>query len=355
MDGPEEIWGEEGPPPVSPTMQCIMSLCCLYFGVYLLHTIAHTANELRSQPMRFGFMINTLQFATETVQFAPMLCVLMLAVRMRALQINPYNGNPQYWAQMCFYLCTISICIQTLLVLLSYFLDAPTKKDDWGEVCYSVPHDMGEKKTSSRVLEALRLVSMFLMFCGVIAIMLSVYFIEHPDGPKATPAVSPTMQCVLFCSTCYFLVHIFLWITLTVRKHTHHLMELADFLWGPARDSVAFCPILCILFIGLRMRALQITNNRGAPQWWAQYCMHLASWSCLFQALARVDVLLDRIMQRPLPNAARVLCVVLQYIGLTVMYISGVAVCVAVFLITPETADGEGSTIPPPPVAAAFF
>merc|ERR1719502_1634275 len=104
-----------------------MMLCCLYFGVFLLSTMAHTIPVLsRNQDV-----VNTLDLSTEAVQFAPMLCVLMLAVRMRALQINPYNGNPQWWAQWCFYICTFMIYLQPLPVLVSSFLDAPTKKDDW--------------------------------------------------------------------------------------------------------------------------------------------------------------------------------------------------------------------------------
>ena len=37
-----------------------------------------------------------------------MLCVLFLGARMRALQMDPKHGNPQRWAQNCFYLCTYS-------------------------------------------------------------------------------------------------------------------------------------------------------------------------------------------------------------------------------------------------------
>ena len=32
--------------------------------------------------------------------------VMFLAARMRALQMDPISGNPQKWAQNCFYACT---------------------------------------------------------------------------------------------------------------------------------------------------------------------------------------------------------------------------------------------------------
>ncbi len=46
--------------------------------------------------------------------------------------------------------------------------------------------------------------------------------------------------------------------------------------------------MLSVLFIGLRMRALQITNQKGAPQGWAQQGMFLATYAVLVQVrLAR--------------------------------------------------------------------
>ena len=39
-----------------------------------------------------------------------MLCVLFLGARMRALQMDPKHGNPQRWAQNCFFLCTSFGC-----------------------------------------------------------------------------------------------------------------------------------------------------------------------------------------------------------------------------------------------------
>ena len=49
------------------------------------------------------------------------------------------------------------------------------------------------------------------------------------------------------------------------------------------RGTIAFCPMIAILFVGTRMRALQMTNNRGAPQGWAQDCMYLATGAIFIQ------------------------------------------------------------------------
>merc|ERR1719321_2267263 len=50
-----------------------------------------------------------------------------------------------------------------------------------------------------------------------------------------------------------------------------------------ARNIVMFCPMLAILFVACRMRALQLTANKGAPPGWAQDCMYVATFSSLGQ------------------------------------------------------------------------
>merc|ERR1719421_2269266 len=52
-----------------------------------------------------------------------------------------------------------------------------------------------------------------------------------------------------------------------------------------AKTTVQFAPMISVLFIATRMRALQISNNMGAPQGWAQDGMYLCSWALLVQFL----------------------------------------------------------------------
>merc|ERR1719171_463219 len=50
-----------------------------------------------------------------------------------------------------------------------------------------------------------------------------------------------------------------------------------------AQKTVFFAPMLSVLFIGLRLRALQITQQKGAPQGWAQQGMFLCTYSLMAQ------------------------------------------------------------------------
>merc|ERR1719359_55558 len=118
MEGPKEIWGEEGAPPVSPAVACTMNLATQFFLVYLGVAIVKTTVELSGPSDFLTKMGGLLTLAKFTVNFAPMLCILFIGARMRALQMDPKNGNPQKWAQNCFYMCTYSVMIQTLLVII---------------------------------------------------------------------------------------------------------------------------------------------------------------------------------------------------------------------------------------------
>ena len=54
-------------------------------------------------------------------------------------------------------------------------------------------------------------------------------------------------------------------------------------LMGYAKCCINLGPMLAILFVGTLMRALLITNDRGAPQGWAQDGMYMATWASLIQ------------------------------------------------------------------------
>lgn len=45
------------------------------------------------------------------------------------------------------------------------------------------------------------------------------------------------------------------------------------------------CPLLCVLFVACRMRALQITQQEGIPQQWAHNCMFTAVFACYVQPI----------------------------------------------------------------------
>merc|ERR1719207_392594 len=118
---------------------------------------------------------------------------------------------------------------------------------------------------------------MLSMYGGFSAVIYSVCVIKNPNGP--TPPVSPAMQCVMNLTIQFFLVYLLLWVFVTTKQFMgkSDFLDIAITTLDSGRATVQFCPMMSILFVGLRMRALQITDQKGAPQGWAQQGVFLST------------------------------------------------------------------------------
>merc|ERR1719421_2832155 len=258
MDPPKEIWGDDAPP-VSPAVSCVMNLSFQFFGVYLALAIVRTVVQLSGTSSTLTKLEGLLTLAKYTVNFAPMLCILFVGARMRALQIDPKHGNPQKWAQNCFYLCTYSVMVQTILVILMPFVTRCECKQgaSEGDVTFVM-----QNPTLGIVMTVVRYVLLVALYAGFTAVMVSVFVIEHPTDPSLTPPISPAMQCVMNLTCQYFTVYLALFICITIKQFSPRL-KIMDFLIGvfeAGQKTVMFAPMLSMLFIAARMRALQLTK-----------------------------------------------------------------------------------------------
>merc|ERR1719271_912058 len=112
---PKGVWPEGKKFPVAPAVQCTMILSCQYFIVYGGMQIARTWTQFTGIAANFTSKVeNAFLIATASMNFAPMLAVLFIAARMRALNMDPINGNPHKWAQNCFFMCTYALLAQTI-------------------------------------------------------------------------------------------------------------------------------------------------------------------------------------------------------------------------------------------------
>merc|ERR1719359_1769503 len=60
-------------------------------------------------------------------------------------------------------------------------------------------------------------------------------------------------------------------------------LKMAEDLLISMQGTCEFCPMLAIMFVGVRMRALELTNQRGAPPGFVQDGMYVATAAVLFQ------------------------------------------------------------------------
>merc|ERR1719253_1379095 len=363
------VW--QGPvPEVSPAVFCTCLLACAFFSIYCLLAVSHTYSQFVKGARGTSKFEEAMLCGADTLALAPMLCTLFLGARMRALQMDPIGGNPQGWAQSYFYACTYALFTQCLLAIcvplvLNDVLGVEAKvrrgTDENGEkLCEGdLQVDMGQG-VMSKVFTAARWLIMLSVYAGAVAVVCSVFTIEHPKGKQYTPQVSPTMQCVINLSFQYFFIYVLLWVFYTVKHFsgTKSLDWIRDAVES-AKSTVQFAPMLAVLFIATRMRALQITQNAGSPQGYVQDGMYLATWSVLVQFLMclvmpfftgekyNVESLAgsDKPVKQPeIKNAAGAWTVtIIRYLALVSLLGGVAAVITGVFLITPENANGSGS------------
>merc|ERR1719261_1549438 len=278
---PAGSWPGDKLPPVSPAVECTMILTSMYFIVYAGIQAGKTLQSFSG--IDSSKLTGALQGAICTMFFAPMMAVLFIGARMRALQMDPINGAPQRWAQNLFFACTYAVMLQCILaVCVPLVLGGKIKKGDKGEgdVEYTV-----NNKMLGTCLLVFRWFVMISIYLGITAVLWSVFDIKHPKGAQYTPPISVTMQCVINLTFQFFICFILIWVAVTVKELTGWEWHFITNTMENAKGTIAFCPMLAILFVGTRMRALQLTNQKGAPQGWAQDGMYMATWSILIQFL----------------------------------------------------------------------
>merc|ERR1719160_299248 len=110
--------------------------------------------------------------ACTTVTYAPMLSVLFLGVRMRAIQLSQGQTEkyklPQPWVQKAMYICTYAVLAQVILVLIM-----PIFSGEGGVKC----DEEGNLDTSSMkpsivvtVLNVIRYIVMFSLYISIICV-----------------------------------------------------------------------------------------------------------------------------------------------------------------------------------------
>jgi hypothetical protein len=334
-------------PPPAPAVKCTMILAVFFFAIQLVIAICRTYTEFTGA--EFSSIISVMNAAANTVEFAPMLAIVFLAARMRALQ---HDGQPQAWAQNCMFASTYAMCMTTLLaIVVPVVLTGKVKTDPkTQETTFEVPN-----QNLGYALVAVRFFCMFAFYGGVVGVIYSILVFEAPSGP--THPVSPTVQCVINLTSQFFFVYLVLIVCVTVSEVSGGKYPLETYKLYTAVESskgtLAFAPMLSILFVTTRMYALLITDKKGAPQAWVQDGMYMATWSllisflsCLVAGFAMDEVRVDEdgnVVNKFGNKWVAGAMTALRYFSMLLLYGGIVTVIVGLFVMTPETANGRGS------------
>jgi len=326
-----------------------MILAVVFFATQLVIALCNSYAEFTG--VEFPKVIGLMNAACTTVEFAPMLAILFLAARMRALQ---HDGQPQAWAQNCMYYATYSMMMTTALsiavplALGGSMKTNPTTK----ETTFEVPNPM-----LGYVLMALRYACMLGFYGGAVGVMYSIFTFEAPAGPEATLPVSPTVQCVVNLTCQFFFVYFMVQAMVTVSEVSGGAIPMEQWkIFGAinsAKATLAFAPMLSILFVTTRMYALLITDKKGAPQAWVQDAMFMSTWSLLisFVMCLVTGLLMDKVETDVDGNVVNkfsnqyvgIAVTAIRYFTMVLLYGGMTMVIVGLFKMTPENANGRGS------------
>merc|ERR1719420_2283448 len=164
--------------------------------------------------------------------------------------------------------------------------------------------------------------------------------------------VTVAMQCVVSLTIQFMIIYTAL-----------ALCRMAADSWGMKYDNVpiqkilqtatltvAFAPMLAIMFLAYRMRVNQLTKNKGDPPTWAQVCMYFCTYAVLLMTLIvcviplftgetiGVDPQTGQIPDDVEPfksQACAIAFTVLKYIILLMLYVGALGVVYGIITFVP--------------------
>jgi len=336
----------EGTRQVSPAVKCTLFLTALYFAVFFFLWLIRARAEWTGPPLPFSpegrrdRAINGAALcASMAVRKAPMLAVLFLGARMRALQLDPPDGVVPLWAQITFFTTTGALFLEVATSAYIGFV-GEAMVGYYGTYVY----------TTKRATHIVQHTFAIVVFLGLVATIIAIFFQGPPraDGTTARYLLSPTMVAVIQLNSLFFFVAFGQELCFMSRdvfgKSSKMLMDTLI----ASTVSTNFCPLLCVLFLGCRMRALQITQQKGAPPRWAQDSMYMCVFATFIQVFCCLALPIftglatevdgdgnAKLDLRPMVGAYAVTAV--KYVALFFLHGGVITVCVAVFVMTPES------------------
>jgi len=300
-------------PPMSPALRCVVSLTTLFFCVYLAAVIARlarvvAANVRKDRSSRPTRCEATLAQATDALALAPMLAILMIAGRLRAMHLELPDGDPPRWVQLCMYASTASF-------FLRFLLDVACGGIKWTE-----------GSLYQRLVQVFHCSASAVLYGGCAAIVSGILVMEASSSLR-TPPLSPMMQCLTTMAVSYLVECLILEIMKAAwcvpvgaqvqqkprgEKWAWEVGEENLDLGGRGSGSTAetfdklmealaekqqrdlkeqmdldqvflqFPLMLCVLLVGISLRAVQLGLE---PQLWACVAMYVTTTAIVLQAL----------------------------------------------------------------------
>eukprot|EP00931_Biecheleriopsis_adriatica_P036617 TRINITY_DN21082_c0_g1_i2.p1 TRINITY_DN21082_c0_g1~~TRINITY_DN21082_c0_g1_i2.p1 ORF type:complete len:444 (+),score=70.75 TRINITY_DN21082_c0_g1_i2:282-1613(+) len=218
-----------------------------------------------------------------------MLCVVFLGVRMRAVQLargqHPDRFNlPPWWLKSSEVICVASCVLLAVVSLIGAML-----WDDW---------EGAEGKTRSglpfagKVLLLIKKLFMVFIYVSFVIICFAACAMQPPEDlwqAEQGPEVSPALVCTLFLACLYVTTYVGQAVAKVVNDYgclgqtsrfSRPIMVLQA-----AASTLTLVPMVSVLFLTVRLQAMQTDPVNGNPQRWLQECIYACSACVALQTL----------------------------------------------------------------------
>lgn len=261
--------------PVPTTSRCIVIMCIQYMVIYTALAVCRTAREFSGAGR--GKVEAGLKSAAQTLTYGPMLCVLFVACRMRVEFLSEGKDQPQRWVQNCMYAVTFAVLASTLLVLfipLTTGRPMPLKEGSCDLERLAIHAE--DSKIVFYVLTFARYLIFFGLYGGLAGIIIGINVYLPPGKTDVTklPPPAPAVMCTMILAVVFFMTQLIIAVCNTFQEAKGIEFPVVVGVMHAAATTVEFAPMLAILFLSARMRALQ---HGGQPQSWAQDCMFMTT------------------------------------------------------------------------------
>eukprot|EP00927_Polykrikos_kofoidii_P071423 TRINITY_DN67684_c0_g1_i1.p1 TRINITY_DN67684_c0_g1~~TRINITY_DN67684_c0_g1_i1.p1 ORF type:complete len:795 (-),score=76.91 TRINITY_DN67684_c0_g1_i1:108-2345(-) len=283
-----------------------------------------------------GRVVIAVNAMSTTARNAPMLAVLFLIAQLRAEQLDPPYGMP-----------TPTVQISFLIVIVAFFAEmvaaAFTTVVGREETAYYGFHFF----VKAGIVGSIRYIFGGLVYAGLVPIYTS-FFMECTVHGGAVP-MTPTTVAVLLLAGLFFATNLGQWaiFLLSDAVKRNSLVWVRNVFLG-AGVSIEFAPILGIAFLACKMRAMQITRTEGNPPSWAEDLMLMSVFATVLQMICRIlmPVFVSAAADMDVHDEYELRSMAGAYVVTFVNYVASLAIhvclfgqCVAIFTMTPETAQ----------------
>eukprot|EP00451_Oxyrrhis_marina_P004121 CAMPEP_0204255026 /NCGR_PEP_ID=MMETSP0468-20130131/2942_1 /ASSEMBLY_ACC=CAM_ASM_000383 /TAXON_ID=2969 /ORGANISM="Oxyrrhis marina" /LENGTH=645 /DNA_ID=CAMNT_0051228853 /DNA_START=138 /DNA_END=2075 /DNA_ORIENTATION=+ len=261
-------------PKVSTTMECVVTLLCIFFAVHTANMVARTINSFTGTATK---LVEIMQAGVSVVNLAPMLGLLFIGTRLRAIYLAqgpPEKYDlPQDWVQGAMQAASWSLLILVLAAVALPAVGPDAKSGSGGGA-------------AGLAVVAVKVAAAVVVNSCALVVAIGAVVMEAPDSVwgNKEPAVSPALDGLLVLSCQYFTVLAGLEVVRAVMQFTSAGQSVtvqnveASLVSTAVHAQIA--PVLGVLFLAARMRKVE-TKTDDIPEEVMTACFYVAAYTLL--------------------------------------------------------------------------